>query len=66
MSEITKCNKCTFDILKHRAKYTGKSILKLNNEMGGVDILEYSPYDTANKDKHFVAWFMELPDQCRC
>jgi hypothetical protein len=55
MSELTRCNYCTFKAIKKRKKEKDK--MKIVSEDGGTSIYI--------NDK-FVVWFMSLPDHCCC
>ncbi len=56
MSEFTICNRCRYDSIVRRAK-EGHHDVELKPQDGGQAVYVAGL---------FVAWFMELPDQCAC
>jgi hypothetical protein len=75
MSELTSCNRCKYELLKILAiERKEKLVLIPNiNNLGGTSIFmlkqnESIPLNPNKqwKDEHFVAWFMELSDECCC
>lgn len=59
MSELTKCNWCTLQWMKARAKARGVEIIVDKDENGWVRV-RYSDYLDAS------AYFMELTEGCAC
>jgi hypothetical protein len=61
MSALTRCNYCTHQSILSRARQEDQSVTirakPLKGFPQGVDIL---------LDGKWVAWFAELPTQCRC
>lgn len=77
MSDLTPCNYCSYQGIKRRAKEKGLVITKKrhlsatkiggkDHYMGGVNIYRHKKGETIDHDKHFISWFMELPDSCKC
>ncbi len=67
MSELTKCNYCTVEEIKRRAKREGK-ILKFKSDPfhtwgnGKKAYLE----DPKTKLREHLGWFAEITDHCVC
>jgi len=55
VSELTKCNYCSFKAMKET--YTKSKITTKKNKTGGLDVY---------KDGEWIAWFMQLTDHCVC
>jgi hypothetical protein len=68
MSELTECNYCTLRRIKANAKKNGDVVTvrpgKFMSGFRGVDIFVHKP-DIKNPQQP-AAWFVELPDHCRC
>jgi hypothetical protein len=64
VSDLTPCNYCNYKDIKRR--YKGQDILKVPGWHKGVDILVVPKGEEPDREKHFIAWFMELPDHCCC
>jgi hypothetical protein len=57
MSDRTPCNFCSLKWIKNDYG-EANIVLSDNQEHGGKDV--------HHKDGKFIAWFMELPDECAC
>lgn len=67
MSELTQCNYCKLRDIKYIANKLGKEVkIEPNSQHGGIDVLVKLPGEEWNREKHFVAWFMELGTNCGC
>lgn len=75
MSELTRCNYCSMNIYKKRAKDKGYklTVLKAGSEslgLGGVNVYMHPKdvkIDTDDKrDEYFLCWFMEIGSRCGC
>lgn len=73
MSELTQCNYCHLQSIKHRAKQNGDKVV-LRESMGGTNVyvipkgvvLPLSRFNYKIPDKFFKAWFMEIGSSCCC
>lgn len=70
MSEYTQCNYCMYQYILKRAqeRYKIPRVVTQRpsiSQLGGVDIFVH-PKSVRPTQAHFVAWFMELPEQCCC
>jgi hypothetical protein len=69
MSELTPCNHCTLKWIKQT--HQQENVYLSTARDGSTDVL-VTPIHvsyreaTANRDRYFVAWFMELTDHCVC
>ena len=76
MSELTRCNYCSLQNIKRRAKEQGARVYVRPSKFmgGGYDIFVVSAGDKldASVDKdgncgwQWVSWMMEIPDHCVC
>ena len=69
MSDMLTCNYCTMQNIKERAKKDNSKIITRDNAgfaLGGVNVYIVPKGKRFDKDKHLVAWFMELPERCAC
>jgi hypothetical protein len=67
MSELTKCNYCSYQQYKKEAKNENMKLTYLNNTVY-VHPKEVSikSLDSFEREKYFRAWFMELGSRCEC
>lgn len=78
MSELTRCNYCSLEAIKRKAKHDKQRVTILNDArwgMGGVNVYVH-PKDVSvrtieggeegPRKKYFVCWFMELSGHCVC
>lgn len=63
MSELTRCNYCTLEDIKRRAKKDGEVVTTRPAKGGGVEVATHKP---GEEPKEFGVWFMVLPDHCCC
>ena len=81
MSDLTRCNYCTLQNIKRRAKEEGNKVILKPGWRGGTDVYVVpkgvaipkevkSGTDKEEGDefhkKYCVAWFMELTSHCAC
>ncbi|NVM22877.1 MAG: hypothetical protein HWN68_13980 [Desulfobacterales bacterium] len=78
MSELTKCNYCSLQDIRRRAKERGEKVTVLHNSKWwygkGCNVyvhpkdidLPNIKEDSKLHDRYSVAWFAELPDHCCC
>ena len=61
---MTMCNYCTLKGLRKK----GFRIIKRHATwgMGGHEIYRVPIGEKLDKEKHHVAWLMEIPDHCVC
>jgi len=67
-NKMSQCNYCSFKALK-RNKKNKHRIFKQpasNYSLVGINIYEVPIGDKLDHNKHFVSWYMELPDSCAC
>lgn len=62
------CNFCTYNAMKRRAKEGGYRLVLIGNNVYSLQKGERLPKNITKEweDKHFRAWFMELPSSCFC
>jgi len=70
MGEYTQCNYCTYQYIVKRSyeRYKLPRIVTVKPSfggLGGVDVYVH-PKSQPPSQKYFVAWFMQLPEQCCC
>lgn len=67
MSELTRCNYCSYKLYERIAKKENQKFTYVNNTVyihpKEVDI---KSLDNFEREKYFRAWFMELGDRCEC
>lgn len=69
MSELTICNRCTLESMRHSQPEGVRIVLRrkgANFGLGGIAVLAVPKGETPDIDKHRVAWFMELTERCCC
>ena len=67
---MSRCNYCSMEEIKKNRKKGEIIERKFNppemDPLGGVNIYKRLKTEKLNHDKHFISWFMELPDHCSC
>ena len=74
---MSSCNYCNWKMMKKRAKEQGRNLVLSSNGnfgLGGISVYEIPQGKDKDiilgneklREKHFKAWFMELPDRCEC
>jgi hypothetical protein len=82
MSELTRCNRCTLGDIERHAKRVGHVVtLVPNSEIGsgvgrkpragerpliGTTVLVHPPDETADPERHFMAWLWTITEGCVC
>ena len=74
MSEMTPCNYCSMQGIKHRAKKLNQDVLEVESHgiLGGTDVyivpkgMSLEEVLKEDQSPYFQAWFWELPDHCCC
>lgn len=63
-----QCNLCSLKSIKKKRKGTGVRILQRldTGKMHGTNIYAVPKGEKLDHDKHFIAWFMEIPNHCCC
>ncbi len=68
MGDLTPCNFCNLARIK-RARLRGESIKVVpskESKLGGFNIYKLAVGEKINHDRDFIAWMMEIPDECAC
>ena len=66
---MSQCNYCTLQELKKRYKGTDTKLLRRDDKgfaLGGENVYAVPKGERLDTEKHFVAWFMEMPNKCQC
>lgn len=67
MSDLTPCNYCNFHRIVDTKDKLSQAILEPGRGPAGGQDLYVRPVDEKlDREKHWVAWFMELTDHCVC
>jgi hypothetical protein len=64
-----RCNRCTLNEARKLAKMCHLTLTTRPHVVGsweGIDVLMHEPQEEPDHERHFVAWFMALPDHCVC
>ena len=69
MSDRTLCSRCTYDAIATEASARGERVTLLKDQRDGfrhgVALYAHAIGTTARRGRR-VAWFAELPKECRC
>lgn len=70
---MSMCNRCTYNqLMRDRESETRAYLISDMGKLGGLNFYitptSVKLFDLSEKDreKYFVAWFMELPERCTC
>jgi len=67
MSELTRCNYCSYKLYKEQAKKENKKLTYINNTVYiHPNDINIKSLDNFEREKYYRAWFMELGNQCCC
>jgi hypothetical protein len=64
---MSRCNFCSLEDLKKRAKLEPDIELQIEPTFGGgVNVYKIPKGEDLKRKQHFVAWFMEVGSSCEC
>ncbi len=76
MSELTRCNYCSLQGVKQRAKEKNLKVTVLTDgwggSLGGLSVyvhpkeIKIPKLSIKEREKYFSRWLMELSDRCAC
>lgn len=64
-----QCNWCSYQDIKKRFKGTDIRVLTRDEKgfsLGGVNVYAVPRGEKLDRAKHYIAWFMQLPERCCC